>query len=110
MLTTPHIEKHFTATDVVRDIVIGMSDGLTVPFALAAGLSGATSQSNLVITAGLVEIALAPSPCVWAERRTSPRSYPGAKLGSSQVGANANQSLRVFQFISLLRPSVRSAI
>ena len=57
MPTTPHIEKHFTATDVVRDIVIGMSDGLTVPFALAAGLSGATSHSNLVITAGLAEIA-----------------------------------------------------
>ena len=57
MPTTPHIEKHFTATDVVRDIVIGMSDGLTVPFALAAGLSGATSQSNLIITAGLAEIA-----------------------------------------------------
>ncbi len=56
MPTTPHIEKHFTATDVVRDIVIGMSDGLTVPFALAAGLSGATSHSNLVITAGLAEI------------------------------------------------------
>src|SRR5690348_16000988 len=39
MPTTPHIEKHFTAGDAVRDIVIGMSDGLTVPFALAAGLT-----------------------------------------------------------------------
>ena len=57
MSVTPHIEKHFTATDVVRDIVFGMSDGLTVPFALAARLSGATSQSNLVVTAGLAEIA-----------------------------------------------------
>jgi VIT1/CCC1 family predicted Fe2+/Mn2+ transporter len=53
----PHVEKHFTASDVVRDIVIGMSDGLTVPFALAAGLSGAVAQTGLVVTAGLAEIA-----------------------------------------------------
>lgn len=57
MPTTQHIEKHFTAGDTVRDIVIGMSDGLTVPFALAAGISGAVSANNLVITAGLAEIA-----------------------------------------------------
>ena len=38
MPVTPHVEKHFTAGELVRDIVIGMSDGLTVPFALAAGL------------------------------------------------------------------------
>ena len=57
MPTTPHIEKHFTATETVRDIVIGMSDGLTVPFALAAGLSGAVSATNIVVTAGLAEIA-----------------------------------------------------
>lgn len=54
---TPHIEKHFTAGDAVRDIVIGMSDGLTVPFALAAGLTGAISQSHLIVTAGFAEIA-----------------------------------------------------
>jgi VIT1/CCC1 family predicted Fe2+/Mn2+ transporter len=52
-----HIEQHFTAGDAVRDIVIGMSDGLTVPFALAAGLSGATSQTHLILTAGFAEIA-----------------------------------------------------
>ena len=57
MPVTPHIEKHFTATATVRDIVIGMSDGLTVPFALAAGLSGATSATTIVVTAGLAEIA-----------------------------------------------------
>jgi len=57
MPVTPHIEKHFTATEVVRDVVIGMSDGLTVPFALAAGLTGAISASGLVVTAGLAEIA-----------------------------------------------------
>jgi VIT1/CCC1 family predicted Fe2+/Mn2+ transporter len=57
MPLTPHVEKHFTAGDTVRDIVIGMSDGLTVPFALAAGLTGAISQSRLIITAGFAEIA-----------------------------------------------------
>lgn len=54
---TPHIERHFTATATVRDVVIGMADGLTVPFALAAGLSGAVASSGIVVTAGLAEIA-----------------------------------------------------
>ncbi len=53
----PHSEKHFEAPESVRDVVIGMSDGLTVPFALAAGLSGAVSASWIVVTAGLAEIA-----------------------------------------------------
>ncbi len=57
MPATPHIEKHFTASENVRDIVIGMSDGLTVPFALAAGLTGAVAASRIVVTAGLAEIA-----------------------------------------------------
>jgi VIT1/CCC1 family predicted Fe2+/Mn2+ transporter len=57
MPQTRHVERHFTAGEAVRDIVIGMSDGLTVPFALAAGLSGAVASSNVVITAGLAEIA-----------------------------------------------------
>jgi vacuolar iron transporter family protein len=57
MPQTPHTERHFTASDVVRDIVIGMSDGLTVPFALAAGLTGAIAKTNIIVTAGLAEIA-----------------------------------------------------
>lgn len=57
MPQTPHIERHFTASDVVRDIVIGMADGLTVPFALAAGLSGAIDHTGIIVTAGLAEIA-----------------------------------------------------
>src|SRR5512140_1368069 len=57
MPQTPHTERHFTASETVRDIVIGMSDGLTVPFALAAGLSGAIAQTSIVVTAGLAEIA-----------------------------------------------------
>jgi VIT1/CCC1 family predicted Fe2+/Mn2+ transporter len=57
MPQTHHVEKHFTASERVRDIVIGMSDGLTVPFALAAGLSGAVDNNRVIITAGLAEIA-----------------------------------------------------
>jgi VIT1/CCC1 family predicted Fe2+/Mn2+ transporter len=57
MPQTPHIEKHFTAGNLVRDIVIGMSDGLTVPFALAAGISGAVASTGIVVTAGLAEVA-----------------------------------------------------
>ncbi len=57
MPQTPHIERHFTGTEAVRDIVIGMSDGLTVPFALAAGLSGAVDTTRIIVTAGLAEIA-----------------------------------------------------
>jgi vacuolar iron transporter family protein len=56
MPVTPHTEKHFTGSETVRDVVIGMADGLTVPFALAAGLSGAVTSSRLIMTAGLAEI------------------------------------------------------
>ena len=57
MARTTHIEKHFTAGNFVRDVVIGMSDGLTVPFALAAGLSGAVQNTRLIVVGGLDEIA-----------------------------------------------------
>jgi vacuolar iron transporter family protein len=52
-----HSEKHFEASDTVRDVVIGMADGLTVPFALAAGLSGTVHSTEIVVIAGLAEIA-----------------------------------------------------
>ena len=52
-----HHEEHFSGSETVRDVVIGMSDGLTVPFALAAGLSGAAVASKVVVTAGMAEIA-----------------------------------------------------
>src|SRR5581483_7640071 len=52
-----HHEKHFTSSNFVRDVVIGMSDGLTVPFALAAGLSGAISNTRFIVIGGLAEIA-----------------------------------------------------
>jgi VIT1/CCC1 family predicted Fe2+/Mn2+ transporter len=54
---TSHVEKHFTSTDAVRDVVIGMADGLTVPFALAAGLTGAAVSTGIIVTAGFAEIA-----------------------------------------------------
>src|SRR5262245_9635524 len=57
MPQTPHIERHFTAGDTLRNVVIGMSDGLTVPFALAAGLSGAVDSTALIVVAGLAEVA-----------------------------------------------------
>ncbi|KAK7320098.1 hypothetical protein RJT34_04829 [Clitoria ternatea] len=56
-LLNRHTEKHFTAGEIVRDVIIGVSDGLTVPFALAAGLSGANATSSIVLTAGIAEVA-----------------------------------------------------
>ncbi len=52
-----HIESHLKSSDLLRDVVIGMSDGLTVPFALAAGLSGVVDKSSIIIIAGIAEIA-----------------------------------------------------
>src|SRR3984957_3918326 len=61
MPSIDHVEQHFTATASVRDIVIGMSDGLTVPFALAAGLTSAAAAiakgTGIIVTAGFAEIA-----------------------------------------------------
>ncbi|CAL5354694.1 unnamed protein product [Camellia sinensis] len=57
LLLKQHAEKHFTAGEIVRDIIIGVSDGLTVPFALAAGLSGANASSSIILTAGIAEVA-----------------------------------------------------
>src|SRR4051794_26665173 len=57
MHLTRHVERHFTSGEFVRDVVIGMSDGLTVPFALAAGLSGTNVGTAIIVTAGLAEIA-----------------------------------------------------
>ncbi|KAK9276266.1 hypothetical protein L1049_005797 [Liquidambar formosana] len=57
LLLDHHKEKHFTAGEIVRDVIIGVSDGLTVPFALAAGLSGANASSSIILTAGIAEVA-----------------------------------------------------
>ena len=56
METHVHHEEHLTSSELIRDIVIGMSDGLTVPFALAAGLSGAVSSTGIIVIAGIAEI------------------------------------------------------
>lgn len=83
MPATPHLEKHFTASDTVRDIVIGMSDGLTVPFALAAGLSGAVDSTGVIVVAGLAEIA---AGCIamglggFLAARTDEEHYAAEKL------------------------------
>jgi vacuolar iron transporter family protein len=57
MVGVGHAERHFTSSNFVRDVVIGMSDGLTVPFALAAGLSGAFTTTKFIVIGGLAEIA-----------------------------------------------------
>ncbi len=57
MQPASHAEPHFTGSETIRDVVIGMSDGLTVPFALAAGLSGALDSTRIIVVAGLAEIA-----------------------------------------------------
>ncbi|KAI3507714.1 hypothetical protein L1887_22705 [Cichorium endivia] len=56
-LLNRHKENHFTAGEIVCDIIIGVSDGLTVPFALAAGLSGANASSSIILNAGIAEVA-----------------------------------------------------
>ena len=56
MPPTPHVERHFTGRAFVRDAVIGMADGLTVPIALAAGLSGAVETTSIIVTAGEKEM------------------------------------------------------
>ena len=61
MPQTLHVERHFRASNTIRDIVIGMADGLTLPFALAAGLSGAVASSHLITTAGIAE----PNDRLW---------------------------------------------
>jgi VIT1/CCC1 family predicted Fe2+/Mn2+ transporter len=57
MHKTAHLEGHFAGSAIMRDVVIGMSDGLTVPFALAAGLSGTVQSTAIVVIAGFAEIA-----------------------------------------------------
>lgn len=86
MPATPHIEKHFTATETVRDVVIGMADGLTVPFALAAGLAAAVSSTKVIVTAGLAEIvagAIAMGLGGYLAARTDAEHY-----GSERVREN----------------------
>jgi vacuolar iron transporter family protein len=104
MPQTPHIERHFTAGETVRDIVIGMSDGLTVPFALAAGLSGAVSSTTIIITAGLAEIAagsIAMGLGGYLAARSDAEHYASERLREQQeiqekTGAEKAEVMNVF--------------
>lgn len=78
-----HVEQHFTSSAAVRDVVIGMSDGLTVPFALAAGISGAIASSRIVVTAGVAEVAagaIAMALGGYLAARTDSEHYRSEKL------------------------------
>jgi hypothetical protein len=91
MPQTPHLEIHFTASNIVRDVVIGMADGLTVPFALAAGLTGAINTVGIIVTAGLAEIAAGSIAMAWAA--TSPQRAMRNTTRRSG-GANSRKSSR----------------
>src|SRR3954447_14195343 len=92
MPQTLHIERHFTASETVRDIVIGMSDGLTVPFALAAGMSGIEAATTaIVVTAGLAEVAagsIAMGLGGYLAARTEAEHYAGEKLREEREVVN----------------------
>jgi VIT1/CCC1 family predicted Fe2+/Mn2+ transporter len=115
MPQTPHIEKHFTAGDTVRDIVIGMSDGLTVPFALAAGLTGAIASSHIILTAGFAEIAagaIAMGLGGYLAARSDAEHYASERLREEQEivtvpEVEAQEGREIFQSYGL--PDVESA-
>ena len=95
MPQTPHVEKHFTASETVRDIVIGMSDGLTAPFALAAGLSGAVEATTIIITAGLAGVAagsIAMGLGGYLAAKTDAEHFASG-LGEDQVASVVNSIL-----------------
>ena len=97
MPQTPHIERHFTSSDVVRDIVIGMADGLTVPFALAAGLSGAIDHAGIIVTAGLAEIAagsIAMGLGGYMAAKATPSTTPKARTRSAKSRRSARGNAR----------------
>ena len=96
--SVPHHEEHFTGSAVVRDIVIGMSDGLTVPFALAAGLSGAVDTTGIIVTAGLAEIAAG----------SIAMGLGGYLAGKSEVEHYASERVREEQEV-LEKPEVEAA-
>ena len=103
---TPHTERHFTASEVVRDVVIGMSDGLTVPFALAAGLTGAVASTHIIVTAGLAEIAagaiaMGLGGYLAAKSDASPPRSASRRNASREI---PHERCRVAEVFSILRP------
>lgn len=109
MPQTPHIERHFTASETVRDVIIGMSDGLTVPFALAAGLSGAVASTGIIVTAGLAEVAagsIAMGLGGYLAARSDAEHYAGERLREQQEvvdvpGQESNEVIKVLQSYGL---------
>ena len=114
MPQTPHVEKHFTAGESVRDIVIGMSDGLTVPFALAAGLTGAVDSTAIIITAGLAEIAagsIAMGLGGYLAARSDAEHYASERRREEREvvekpGAETEEVARVFRGYGLAEPEI----
>jgi vacuolar iron transporter family protein len=118
MPRTPHIERHFTGSETVRDLVIGTSDGLTVPFALAAGLSCAVQTTGVIVTAGLAEI-VAGSIAMGlggylaaksdAEHYFSERIREEAEV-SEKPDIEADEVARVFQSYGLPAEEIRTVV
>src|SRR6476469_7097406 len=118
MPQTPHVEKHFTASETVRDIVIGMSDGLTVPFALAAGLSGAIDATGIIITAGLAEVAagsIAMGLGGYLAARTDAEHYASERAREEREivetpGAEEAEVADIFRGYGLDEPTVAAVV
>ena len=118
MPTTLHVERHFTGKEIVRDVVIGMADGLTVPFALAAGLSGAVQTTGVIVTASLAEI-VAGSIAMGlggylaaksdAEHYFSERTREEAEV-SEKPDIEADEVARVFQSYGLPTESIGTVV
>jgi VIT1/CCC1 family predicted Fe2+/Mn2+ transporter len=114
MPQTPHLEKHFTASASVRDIVIGMSDGLTVPFALAAGLTGAVDSTAIIVTAGLAEIAagsIAMGLGGYLAARSDAEHYASerqreAREVAEKPGVETEEVAQVFRGYGLAEPEI----
>ena len=101
MPAAPHVESHFTASATVRDVVIGMADGLTVPFALAAGISGALAASanatRLVVTRDSRKLRPGRLPWGWAATwrpRRTPNTMPPNGNAKSAKPWNSRTSKR----------------
>ena len=117
MPTTPHTEKHFLGSESVRDVVIGMADGLTVPFALAAGLSAAVTSTHVIVTAGAaiwprgpIRSILRRKSDVSISRSTSSRSRkrPNYETFSEALACKAPNSTRSLPLYQKTRITGRS--
>jgi vacuolar iron transporter family protein len=105
MPATPHVEEHFKGSATMREIVIGMADGLTVPFALAAGLSAAVTSTDLIVTAGLAEVAagaMAMGLGGYLASKTDTEHYE-AELGREQFEIEKHREEEVREVEEILR-------